>query len=88
MRDPDNKASWFALRNLNHFPSAFSLSEADEQSARPTLFDVEEKDEDHVPEIEVIGIPSAIGQAKQLFSLLETLPSDADTALRDRKSVV
>ena len=82
VRDPDNKASWFALRNLNHFHSAFSLSEADEQSARPTLFDMEDKYEDHVPEIEVIGIPSAIGQAKQLFSLLETLPSDADTALR------
>ncbi|WP_297901835.1 PD-(D/E)XK nuclease family protein [uncultured Parabacteroides sp.] len=52
--DPDNKASYFVSRNLKSFPSSMNLSP-------------EEKVE---TEIEVIGIPSGIGQAKHVYTLL------------------
>lgn len=55
--DPDNKASYFAARNRKHFPSALSLPE-------------EEKIQ---TQIEIIGIPSGIGQAKQVHTLLSEL---------------
>ena len=53
--DPDNKASYFAVRNLRNFPSSMELP-------------LEEKGK---TSIEVIGIPSGIGQAKQVYALLE-----------------
>ena len=53
--DPDNKASYFAARNLRNFPSSMELPP-------------EEKGK---TSIEVIGIPSGIGQAKQVYALLE-----------------
>lgn len=55
--DPDNKASLFARRNMEDFPSAYPL----------------EQEEISIPEIEVIGIPSAVGQTKQTYRLLEEL---------------
>lgn len=57
VRDPNNKASYFAFRNLAHFPSLHQLPE------------------EVLPErqIEAIGIPSGIGQAKEAGRLLETL---------------
>jgi hypothetical protein len=55
--DTDNKASYFAGRNKLLFPSSLPLEEA----APPQT------------EIEVIGIPSAIGQAKQTCTLLNEL---------------
>lgn len=55
--DPNNKASYFVERNLKNFPSQYPL---------PT----EEKVD---TEIEVIGIPSGIGQAKQVYALLNEL---------------
>ena len=55
--DPNNKASYFVERNLKNFPSQYPL---------PT----EEKVD---TEIEVIGIPSGIGQAKQVYTLLNEL---------------
>ena len=53
--DPENKASYFVDRNRKLFPSSLSLPP-------------EEKKGD--TEIEVIGIPSAVGQAKQVYTLL------------------
>lgn len=57
LTDKDNKASFFAHRNLTDFPSMYGLP-------------VEKVT---VPEIEVIGIPSAIGQTKYMHSVLEQL---------------
>lgn len=69
--DPDNRASFFVERNLRNFPSAYPLG-------------VEEKVNTC---IEVIGIPSGIGQAKQVHSLLcdlctESEQMSAEEALR------
>lgn len=68
--DPDNKASYFVDRNRKSFPSSLQLPP-------------EEKVE---TEIEVIGIPSGIGQAKQVYTLLNDLCREAEmsqeTALR------
>lgn len=55
--DPDNKASYFVKQNKMNFPSSQTI----EPDKRP------------LPEIEVIGIPSGIGQAKMLHTLLEKL---------------
>lgn len=68
--DRDNKASYFVARNLKQFPSAHTL---------PPEEAVQTK-------IEVIGIPSGIGQAKQVHSLLSELclsdEMSAEDALR------
>lgn len=56
--DPNNKASFFEKRNKALFPSQLPLPK--ERKKRKT-------------DIEVIGIPSAIGQAKQVYALLNEL---------------
>jgi len=56
VRDPNNKASFFVDNNRLKYPSRFVLP-----AEKPAL-----------PELEVIGIPSGIGQAKQVFTLLES----------------
>ena len=55
--DPDNKASYFIRDHLRLFPSACPLPE----------------EEPDYPEIELIGIPSRVGQAKQVFTILKEL---------------
>lgn len=67
--DPDNRASYFALRNIKNYPSLHTLPE----------------EECEMPDIEVIGIPSAVGQAKQVHALLSAYGVDemnAEEALR------
>lgn len=68
--DPDNRASYFARYNLAAFPSKYTL----------------EAEDLPLPSIELIQIPSRIGQAKQVHSLLDKLcremPMDEETALR------
>lgn len=68
--DPDNKASYFVSRNLKNFPSLMKLPKEDKNQQR----------------IEVIGIPSGIGQAKQVYSILnewcDQAEMDSDEALR------
>lgn len=68
--DRDNKASYFVERNRKQYPSAHSLP----------------LEEDIQTEIEIIGIPSGIGQAKQVYSLLSDLCKNeelsAENALR------
>lgn len=56
--DSDNRASYFVRRNLQLFPSQMKLPFEEEAI----------KDE---PQMEVIGIPSGIGQAKQVYHLLD-----------------
>ena len=65
--DPDNKASYFVKRNLKLFPSRFTAG-----NLQPTA------DARSSAEIEVIGIPSGIGQAKQVHSLLSDLCRDGE----------
>jgi hypothetical protein len=69
--DPDNRASFFSADHLSRFPSELSLP-------KETLA---------VPEIELIAVPSRIGQAKQLYPLLKEMLAgrtalDLDEALR------
>lgn len=69
VNDPDNRASYFVARNLRLFPSRHPLP----QEEGPDGADEEAAAEEATQpvEIEVIGIPSGIGQAKQVYSLLE-----------------
>ncbi|MDR1201855.1 MAG: PD-(D/E)XK nuclease family protein [Tannerellaceae bacterium] len=60
--DKNNKTSYFAERNKQLFPSCLPF----EETAPPET------------EIEVIGIPSAIGQAKQVYTLLNELCTTTD----------
>ncbi len=55
--DPDNKASFFLERNLRLFPSRMELPATEPVQA----------------EIRVMGVPSAIGQAKQVYPILQAL---------------
>lgn len=68
--DPQNRASYFVEKNSRKYPSFYSLP-------------VEEKIN---TEIETIGIPSGVGQAKQVYSIVEELcrtgELNEDTALR------
>lgn len=65
--DRDNKASYFVERNLKQFPSTH-------------VFPPEEQVQ---TEIEVIGIPSGIGQAKQVHSLLSELCKNDELSAED-----
>ncbi|MDR2389796.1 MAG: PD-(D/E)XK nuclease family protein [Tannerellaceae bacterium] len=56
--DKNNKASFFAERNKKLFPSSLNLPE---ETPPPPA------------NIDIIGIPSGIGQAKQVYKLLEDL---------------
>lgn len=62
VNDPSNKASFFVSRNRQLFPSSFTL-EGGVARTNP---------------IEVIGIPSGIGQAKSLHALLEEFSQNGD----------
>ena len=58
--DPDNKASFFLERNLRLFPSRMQLPATEPVQA----------------EIRVMGVPSAIGQAKQVYPILQVLADE------------
>ncbi len=58
--DPDNKASFFLERNLRLFPSRVQLPVTEPVQA----------------EIRVMGVPSAIGQAKQVYPILQALADE------------
>lgn len=57
VKDEDNRASFFMQENIRMFPSKHTLPEEESVDT----------------EMEIIGIPSRIGQAKQLYPLLEKL---------------
>ena len=57
IKDEDNRASFFMKDNIAMFPSEYTLP----------------KEESSQTEFEIIGIPSRIGQAKQLYPILEQL---------------
>lgn len=58
--DPENKASFFLERNLRLFPSRMQLPATEPVQA----------------EIRVMGVPSAIGQAKQVYPILQALADE------------
>ena len=62
IKDEDNKASFFMKENKTMFPSDYPLPE----------------EEPSHTEFEIIGIPSRIGQAKQLYPILEQLTTFLD----------
>ena len=62
VRDPQNRASLWVRENLQRFPSKFPIA------ASNRLLDEEIK-----PQIELIGIPSAVGQAKHVTQILSRL---------------
>lgn len=69
--DPANRASYFITRNRKNFPSRWELPKEDPVDTT----------------VEVIGIPSGIGQAKQVHALLKELCEgetgmNAEAALR------
>lgn len=72
--DPDNKASYFMERNLRQFPSQLTIDNGQWTMDNSQL------------SIEVIGIPSGIGQAKQVHRILSELCKEdemsAEEALR------
>ena len=63
VKDPDNKSSFFIAKNKALFPSEHELAEDADLSGNR-------------PEIELIGIPSSVGQAKEMCRILERLSSD------------
>jgi hypothetical protein len=67
IKDRDNRASFFVTENLRMFPSEHTLPEEEPEQTR----------------FEIIGIPSRIGQAKQVGSLLAQL-SDGETLRADK----
>ncbi|MFA6768542.1 MAG: PD-(D/E)XK nuclease family protein [Parabacteroides sp.] len=70
VNDPANKASFFVTHNRQQFPSAFHLEAESTQQNK----------------IEVIGIPSGVGQAKSLHTLLDELLQQENT-LNDEKAL-
>jgi hypothetical protein len=64
--DGDNRASFFMTENLRMFPSEYALPA---EEPEPAQFDV-------------IGIPSRIGQAKHVYSLLDELPQGEAGAMQ------
>lgn len=71
VRDEDNRASLWVKENLSRFPSKLPFENSEEAGKRPV--------------IEVIGIPSGVGQAKHvtriLSHLLETGATSPDEAI-------
>lgn len=57
IKDEDNRASFFMKDNINMFPSEYILPEEEPVDTQ----------------FEMIGIPSRIGQAKQIYPILERL---------------
>ncbi|HZK69601.1 MAG TPA: PD-(D/E)XK nuclease family protein [Paludibacter sp.] len=63
LRDSDNQASLFYAENIHIFPSKYSIDTAEESLLEK--------------EIELIAVPSAVGQAKQTYAILNQLfPAD------------
>ncbi|MDR0332119.1 MAG: PD-(D/E)XK nuclease family protein [Dysgonamonadaceae bacterium] len=60
VRDEQNRASFWVTENLNRFPSKFDIKN-------------DEKTSSERPVVELIGIPSGVGQAKQVTNILSQL---------------
>jgi Fe-S-cluster formation regulator IscX/YfhJ len=66
LRDSDNQASLFYAENIHVFPSKYSIE--------PVVESLQDK------KFELIAVPSAVGQTKQVYSILNRLyPVNTDT---------
>ena len=65
VRDKYNKASFFLSENRLKYPSQYDIFETDENT-------------NNLSQIEIIGIPSAVGQAKQACKILSELLKNKD----------
>lgn len=65
LHDPENPASTFFAENTTIFPSKFPLETIENYPGPQT--------------IELIGVPSAVGQAKEVYALLDKLFPEGDT---------
>ena len=75
LRDSDNHASLFYAANIHSFPSKLEILPITEPL--------------HAKEIEVIAVPSAVGQAKQCYDILNKLyPIDSETKSWIKTAVV
>lgn len=72
VRDSQNRASLWVKENLQRFPSRFKLKEKDGDGKES------ETDRQQKTNIEVIGIPSGVGQAKHLSQILSGLIGSGD----------
>lgn len=82
--DLNNKASYFVERNLRRFPSQLIDNgqltvDNEEDDKRLSTADSQLS----IPKIEVIGIPSGIGQAKQVYSILSGLCEKDEMSTED-----
>jgi hypothetical protein len=73
LQDPNNRASFFMKENLRMFPSQLALPPQEEPH--------------HETHFEITGIPSRIGQAKQLHPILETLAGNTAAALNAEEAL-
>lgn len=65
VNDPDNKSSFFINENLSSYPSSMDI----------------DFNEERIAEIELIGVPSAVGQAKIAGDILSSLPTGINSAV-------
>ena len=98
VRDPDNRASCFMKENLSLFPSAYTLPDEPDNRASCFMYNLfpqactlpDENPDD--TQFELIGLPSRIGQAKQIYPILEKLfnlnPLAAGKALQTADSLL
>ena len=61
LKDPENRASMFMSRNVLDFPQAFPLDTGEDSCVGNT------------PKIQLISIPSSVGQTKQIPSILQEI---------------
>lgn len=69
IKDRQNKSSLFMDENVRNYPSCFKLEDDFTGDARV------------IPQIEVIGVPSMVGQAKCVYNILDGLVSGSDDAI-------
>ncbi|MEA4918664.1 PD-(D/E)XK nuclease family protein [Proteiniphilum sp.] len=72
VHDTQNRASLWVKENLQRFPSKFTLSDYNREG------DNTDGDRKTKPSIEVIGIPSGVGQAKHVTQILSRLIQSGD----------
>ncbi len=68
LHDRENKAGYFVVRNIEEFPS---------------LYDIDAKIIDSIPEISVIQVASGVGQTKQAGAILQKLVDEGHINVND-----
>ncbi len=69
IRDPKNKSSFFMDENIKRYPSLYTIKDESAHSIPP-------------PYIEVIGVPSMVGQTRYISKILDDITSNGEGAER------